>query len=127
MEQVAVEKEEGVKPSSKRVRLTDYDTTNFLGLPALKVDGSNRWRQRAKCLGQPELTPLFFTDYPATKAYTRAHMLAEAQEFCNKCEVRKECFKFAKDNEIRHGIWGGVDFYIASNGTIRSIIPDSID
>ena len=119
--------EGGVKPSSKRPRSTDYDTTNFLGLPALKVDGSNRWRERAECLGQPELTPLFFTDYRATKAYTRAHMVEEAQVFCNRCAVRKECFNFAKQNEMRDGVWGGVDFFVSSNGTIRPAIPDSVD
>jgi hypothetical protein len=54
-------------------------------------------------------------------------MVEEAKVYCDQCSVRQECFTFAKKNNIRHGVWGGIDFFISSNGTIRASVPDSID
>jgi WhiB family redox-sensing transcriptional regulator len=31
-----------------------------------------------------------------------------AKKVCRGCEVRATCLQYALDNEIRHGIWGGV-------------------
>jgi hypothetical protein len=125
MEQVEVTG--GVKPPVvRRERVTDYDTTNFIELPHLKYDDGGQWRDRAFCKGQPHLTPLFFTE-KAKRNNTRAMMVAESQKICNQCEVRKECYNFAKKNDLRHGVWGGVDFYVSSDSPRLTPLPESID
>jgi hypothetical protein len=125
MEQVEVTG--GVKPPVlRRERVTDYDTTNFIELPHLKYDDGGQWRDRAFCKGQPHLTPLFFTE-KAKRNNTRAMMVAEAQKLCNQCEVRKECYNFARKNDLRHGVWGGVDFFVSSDYPRLSPLPDIID
>ena len=96
-------------------------------LPYLLKEDNGRWRDKAKCKGQPELLPLFFTDYPTSPKYKRVDMVAEAKVYCDQCSVRKECFAFAKSNNIQHGVWGGIDFFTSSNGTIKHKLPDSID
>jgi len=100
---------------------------NWLSLPYLRKEDNGRWRDKAKCKGQPELLPLFFTEYPATTLYKRVDMVAEAKVYCDQCSVRKECFAFAKSNNIQHGVWGGIDFFTSTNGTIKQKLPDSID
>lgn len=100
---------------------------NLERLPYLTHEDNGRWRDKAKCKGQPELLPLFFTDYPTSPKYKRVDMVAEAKVYCDQCSVRKECFAFAKSNNIQHGVWGGIDFFTSSNGTIKHVIPDSID
>ena len=98
-----------------------------LGYQYLRVVDSGRWRDRAYCGRQPELTPLFFLEAEIpTRARTRKDMTAEVKaEFCDKCEVRKDCFRFAKDNRIEHGIWGGIDFTVLRD--YKPVIPDDID
>jgi len=32
---------------------------------------------------------------------------AIAQGVCNRCPIRHRCFKYALDNDIAEGIWGG--------------------
>lgn len=125
MEQVEVTG--GVKPPVvRRTRVTDYDTTNFIELPHLKFEDDGRWRDKAFCKGQPDLIPLFFTEN-AKRNNTRAMMVAEAQKLCNQCEVRKECYNFARKNDLRHGVWGGVDFFVSSDSPRLTPLPDSID
>ena len=96
-------------------------------LPYLLQEDNNRWRDRAKCKGQPELLPLFFTEYPATTSYKRVDMVAEAKVYCDQCSVRKECFNFARANNIQHGVWGGIDFFTSTNGTIKQKLPDFVN
>ena len=100
---------------------------NTLFVPYVLNEDNGRWREHAKCKGQPELLLLFFTEYPATRAYKRVDMVAEAKVYCDQCSVRKECFAFAKSNNMQHGVWGGVDFYVSSDRTIKPNIPISID
>lgn len=117
----------GVKPPSSRyIRLTDYDTGNFVDLPSLKFEDDGLWRDKAYCKGQTYMTPVFFTEN-AQRNNTRAMMIEQAQSFCNKCEVRKECYNFARKNDLRHGVWGGVDFFVSSESPRRVPLPDSID
>ena len=123
----AVTKAGGVKPPVvRRVRLTDYDTQNFIDLPSLKFEDNGRWREHAQCKGQSFMTPIFFTEN-AGRNNTRAMMIAQAQELCSQCTVRKECFNFAKQNDMRNGVWGGVDFFVSSNTHRRDPLPDSVD
>ena len=38
----------------------------------------------------------------------RNQTTANAQQICASCPYKSQCLQFALDNEIRHGIWGGV-------------------
>lgn len=31
-----------------------------------------------------------------------------AKQVCSRCEVRAECLDWALENDVRHGIWGGL-------------------
>lgn len=34
----------------------------------------------------------------------------EAEELCHGCPLLQACYQFAKHNDERYGIWGGVNF-----------------
>jgi WhiB family redox-sensing transcriptional regulator len=34
--------------------------------------------------------------------------VAAAREFCERCPVQAECGRYAIDNRVRHGVWGGM-------------------
>lgn len=107
----------GYPPAFSNSRQIDYQY--------LKKAGTGLWRTKALCLGRHDLLSLFFAEN-ATRARTRAMMIAEAKEkYCDNCPVRRECFHFAKDNEIKHGVWGGIDFTVGRDYTPD--IPDDID
>lgn len=110
---------DAVSPTSK-------DVSMYIDLPHLLTEDDGAWRDHAYCKGHRELLPLFFTEN-ATRIRTRAVMVAEAQEICAKCTVRKECFNFAKSNDMGHGVWGGVDFFIPKTGRKDRHIPDDIN
>lgn len=58
------------------------------------------WRDKASCSGaDPEL---WFPKSGREEAADRAIRI------CNSCPVREQCLKFAVDNEIDFGIFGGV-------------------
>lgn len=122
MEQSTIEVgvEGGVEPPSG-IFNNRYDD-----LPYLKYDDGGHWRDRAKCLGLTELTSrLFFPELGRGKK--RKPVIEEARKFCSDCPVRKECFNFAKQNEMVDGIWGGVDFLKHVRKHLKEPIPDSID
>lgn len=61
------------------------------------VNTDASWKQWAACQGaDPEL---FFPD-------TGHHN--EAKKYCADCIVYKDCLKFALDNDITYGVWGGL-------------------
>lgn len=65
------------------------------------VNTDASWKQWAACQGaDPEL---FFPDGGDIKL---SH--AKAKEFCSDCIVYKDCLKFAMDNGITYGVWGGL-------------------
>lgn len=57
------------------------------------------WVARAACRDQG-LTDIFYVR-PGEKVFA-------ALEYCARCPVRKECLQYAIDNNIDHGIWGGL-------------------
>jgi WhiB family redox-sensing transcriptional regulator len=58
------------------------------------------WMDFAACKGaDPEI---FF----AETNWQENHEIARS--YCRKCTVYKNCMKFAIDNDINHGIWGGL-------------------
>lgn len=48
---------------------------------------------------------LFFSEHPGDQAC--------AQAICGGCAVRVDCLRFALENEIEWGVWGGVIFWEA--------------
>ncbi len=61
------------------------------------------WHSRAACLGvDPDL---FF---PVGSTGPALGALADAQRVCARCPVREDCLRWALDNDIDHGVWGGV-------------------
>lgn len=54
--------------------------------------------ENAKCAGNSSVN--FFAEDP--------HGAALARKFCEGCKVASECLAYAMDNEIVHGVWGGV-------------------
>lgn len=56
---------------------------------------------QAKCVG--DIADSFF---PETKAEL-AKNLSTLQSLCHSCVHEKECLKYALDNDITHGFWGG--------------------
>lgn len=60
------------------------------------------WQDRAAC--QHEDPELFFPD-GVTPRY--APQIAAAVEVCSGCEVRTQCLRFALDQRLNTGIWGG--------------------
>ncbi|MET9296591.1 WhiB family transcriptional regulator [Streptomyces sp. NPDC003077] len=81
-----------------------YITTTDTPPPALRGIADHSWHARGLCHG---MTPadsdeLFF---PAPRDH---EAIAEAKSICGRCPVKKDCFAYALDNEIRYGLWGGL-------------------
>lgn len=104
-------------------------------LPYLLVPDDGRWREKGVCKGRTETTRLFFGELPdgsvpRGSGLIKARITAEAMKLCAVCTVRKECFAFAKNNKIGHGVWGGVDFSFSrkkGEKTKKQYIPDSVE
>jgi WhiB family redox-sensing transcriptional regulator len=64
------------------------------------VNKNFEWMKYAACKGAD--SQVFFAE-------TNWHENHEiARGFCSECVVRDECLEFAMDNDISHGIWGGL-------------------
>ena len=79
-------------------------TTNDTPTPTIRGIADHSWQARGLCHGLPakEIDELFF---PAAR--DRAAIDA-AKAICGSCPVKKACFDYALDNEIRQGMWGGL-------------------
>jgi WhiB family transcriptional regulator, redox-sensing transcriptional regulator len=79
-------------------------TTNDTPAPALRGIADHSWHARGLCHGiaAEDADELFF---PAHRDH---EAIAEAKSICGRCPVKKDCFNHALDNEIRHGVWGGL-------------------
>jgi WhiB family redox-sensing transcriptional regulator len=66
-------------------------------LPTSPIVGDTRWQDQALCVQTD--SEVFF---PEQGGSARA-----AKRVCARCEAKDPCLKFALDNHIRHGIWGG--------------------
>lgn len=66
------------------------------------VNRDTSWMEFARCKGEDPA--LFFAEHGA--GWHAKH--AEAKKICADCIVYKNCMKFALDNQITHGIWGGL-------------------
>lgn len=70
----------------------------------MKETGDQSWRKKARCKGLS--VDLFFPKKKEIK--TNHFLIANSRLVCAGCPVRKECLRFAVDNVITHGIYGGV-------------------
>lgn len=62
------------------------------------------WHARAACNGvDPGTADELFFHTPNDD-----YAIAEAKEICSWCPVRRECFNYALDNEVKEGVWGGL-------------------
>ncbi|MCX4884767.1 WhiB family transcriptional regulator [Streptomyces sp. NBC_00847] len=79
-------------------------TTNDTPPPTIRGIADHSWQERGLCHGLPvkEIDELFFH-----AARDRAAIDA-AKAICGNCPVKKACFDYALDNEIRQGMWGGL-------------------
>jgi len=93
-------------------------------LPKLENWGDDGWRERAACRGSD--TRLFFpekedlseltllqkrrrqTHKDFTDPKLPGNMISQARLLCVKCPVRKDCLRFAIENGIVHGLYGGI-------------------
>ena len=63
------------------------------------VDNESRWMENAKCKGR--------TDIHWFPERSEGHLVAGVKRFCSDCPVRKRCLRWALDNNIPYGVWGG--------------------
>ncbi|MER5822150.1 WhiB family transcriptional regulator [Streptomyces mirabilis] len=79
-------------------------TTTDTPTPTIRGIADHSWQERGLCHGLPakDVDELFFH-----AARDRA-AIDEAKAICGSCPVKKACFDYALDNEIRHGMWGGL-------------------
>jgi len=56
------------------------------------------WRRLARCATMPKSEHFFPIGRKSPKI---------AIEACSYCFVRRQCLKYALDNDIEHGVWGG--------------------
>ncbi|OQO89862.1 WhiB family transcriptional regulator [Saccharomonospora piscinae] len=61
------------------------------------------WRSSAAC--RDEDPELFF---PVSDMGPGAQQAARAKAVCARCPVRQECLRYAVDNGLDHGIFGGL-------------------
>ncbi|WP_039631344.1 WhiB family transcriptional regulator [Streptomyces sp. 769] len=80
--------------------ITKYDSP----APDLRGIADHSWHARGLCHGMDpaDADELFFHTPRDHEA------IAEAKRTCAACPVKKDCFNYAVDNEIRYGIWGGL-------------------
>jgi WhiB family redox-sensing transcriptional regulator len=83
--------------------LTDKQRRELVSTELLSSWGlSNRtieWKEDAACKGQ---TDLFFSIRGNNKPNIEA-----AKAICRTCPVTYQCLKYAKDNMLAFGVWGG--------------------
>jgi WhiB family redox-sensing transcriptional regulator len=69
---------------------------NLIDLPSIGWT-PQPWRTDAACKGEP--TEVWFA--------TQGHGVKVAKRICGTCPVRNDCLRWAVDQHINHGIYGG--------------------
>lgn len=67
---------------------------------------AEEWRNDAACKDIPHPELLFYVDDRNDGALATQ----EAKAICRECPVRAECFTYAYENRIPHGVWGGATY-----------------
>ena len=78
-------------------------------LKQLKEYDRDGWRSQANCRG---VDPNLFFEEAMTNEdrAMAAKTRAQAKKFCEECLVKQECLRFAQENDIRYGIFGGLSY-----------------
>jgi len=63
------------------------------------VDKETDWMDNAKCHTSDGIS--WFPEIGESR------LVSTAKKFCANCPVKERCLKFALDNEIMYGVWGG--------------------
>lgn len=63
------------------------------------VNKTIEWKSDAACIGK---TDMFFSH----RGYNQ-EKIKEAKEICRTCPVSFQCLKYAQENRLPYGIWGG--------------------
>lgn len=64
------------------------------------------WVERAACAG---VTPeIFSSEDLSTSGTTRRSSTAAAKAVCAGCPVSSECLRYAIENQVEYGVWGGL-------------------
>lgn len=79
--------------------------SGLVSFPVLISPDNGLWRDHAKCKAMGN--EMFF-DYGKGRGKDAIKNLARVARFCSDCPVRKECLRFALDNNIKYGVWGGM-------------------
>jgi WhiB family redox-sensing transcriptional regulator len=95
------------KPATTASRHGGYDYVQLLSEWILE-DTDNRFMKDAACKGLDR--DMFFPERGANTS------IKKAKEVCAVCPVREECLRFAMNNRIDFGVWGGV----SANQRIRN-------
>lgn len=91
------------------------DTFETAQLPQLHTWGTGEWRKSAACRGAD--INVFFPE----KGRLSVVNASKSKVFCMQCSVRFDCLKFAVDNYITVGTYGGV-----SPSDRRGLTSDSV-
>jgi WhiB family redox-sensing transcriptional regulator len=75
-----------------------------IALPSVKAPDNGMWRDHAKCKEMGNDTFFNHGDKRGRKAH---EAIKETVRFCQDCTVIKECLRFALENDIAYGVWGG--------------------
>ena len=67
----------------------------------------NDWYEHAQCKGQTD--KFLFKRYRGINGRALNQQVEEAKRVCIGCPVQMRCLRFAVKNNIKFGIWGGVD------------------
>lgn len=62
------------------------------------------WRRRGACVDR---NPELFFHPEGERGATRRHRANAAKTICGRCPVTDECRRYALDNDLRYGTWGG--------------------
>ena len=76
-------------------------------------DNETSWMKLAKCRGRDDIA--WFPE-PG-----ESHLVTIAKKFCSDCPVCERCLRWALDNEIPYGVWGGKS---ASNR--KKLLPNHV-
>ena len=65
------------------------------------------WRDQAACVGV-DYKVMFPSQPRGGRGRSTEEIAREAKAVCAFCPVREECLRYALDNNISHGVWGGM-------------------
>lgn len=76
------------------------------------------WREQAACAADPD------GQFPAVRD---AEAVEAARRVCRRCSISVECLQFALDEDIEHGVWGGMTAAerrtLKETGVVRPPLP----